>query len=301
MAKFLCVCLSATIQRTVNFTRLQLENVNRSNDYRIDVAGKAVNAARVLAQLEPDCVTAVCPMGKENSHYFVQLAIQDGINVLGVETPGKIRECWTLLDRSYKTTTEIVVDEPLLQVDFEIYEEKFLSLVREEIQKVDGVLIAGSRPKCFSVGLFACIARIAIDSNKIVLADYCGEDLRRTLRVCTPQIIKINEKEFCSTFGVSEAIDGAHLKVVVAAKSQELKNIIIVTRGKNSTLAANNGDIYEFPAEKVEPVNTTACGDSFSAGFLYEYVNYMDFETALAKGTWCAARNAESVRPGSIY
>lgn len=300
MARFLCICLSSAIQRTVNFNRLNLEDVNRATNYRIDAAGKAVNAARVLAQLEPGSVTAVCPIGKENREYFIQLASQDGIELLGVEVPGKIRECWTLLDRSSCTTTEIVVDEPVLQEDYEIYEETFLLLVREQVQKADGVLLAGSRPKCYSAGLMACIARIAVDSNKILLSDYCGEDLRRTLRVCTPQIIKINEKEFCSTFGVSEAIDGNHLKIVVEAKSRELKNIIIVTRGNNSTYAANDGDFYEFPAEKVKPLNTTACGDSFSAGFLYEYVNYMDFESALAKGTWCAARNAESLRPGSI-
>ncbi|MCR5496100.1 MAG: hypothetical protein K6F15_10740 [Treponema sp.] len=300
MARFLCICLSSTLQRTVNFNRLKMEDVNRASSYRIDASGKAINAARVLSQLEPSCVKAVCPMGKENCSVFVQLAIQDGIEIAGVAVPGKIRECWTLLDRSYNTTTEIVVDEPVLSEDYEIPEEKFLALVNEEIQKVDAVLLAGSRPKAYSIGIMACIARIAVDSKKTLLVDYWGEDLLRTLRVCTPQIIKINEKEFYSTFGLSEALDGEHLKVQITDKSKELDNIIIITRGKNSTIAANKGEIYEFPTEKVNPVNTTACGDSFNAGFLYEYVNFHNFEDSLAKGTWCAARNAESERPGSI-
>ena len=79
------------------------------------------------------------------------------------------------------------------------------------------------------------------------------------------------------------------------------KNIIIITRGMESTLAANCGDFFECPTEKVTAVNTTACGDSFNAGFLYQYLSSGDIPSALKKGTWCAARNAEVEAPGSIY
>ena len=76
--------------------------------------------------------------------------------------------------------------------------------------------------------------------------------------------------------------------------------MILVTRGTSSTYPANKGIFFECPTEKVFAVNTTACGDSFNAGFLYEYVNSHDMSEALARGTWCAARNAELMRAGSI-
>ena len=52
MAKILCICLSSTIQRTINFNNIRLEKVNRSTSYRMDASGKALNSARVLSQLE---------------------------------------------------------------------------------------------------------------------------------------------------------------------------------------------------------------------------------------------------------
>ena len=51
MNKILTLCLSAGIQKTIEFSKIWLDKVNRSLNYRFDIAGKAVNSARVLAQL----------------------------------------------------------------------------------------------------------------------------------------------------------------------------------------------------------------------------------------------------------
>ena len=52
--KILCICLSSTLQRTISFKELKLTEVNRSQHYRLDASGKAVNSARVLNQLEKE-------------------------------------------------------------------------------------------------------------------------------------------------------------------------------------------------------------------------------------------------------
>lgn len=300
MSKILCICLSATIQKTVLFDSLRLQDVNRSKSYIKDAAGKAINSARVLNQLEKGCVSAVCPTGKENQDEFLSLIKKDGIKLINVETPGSVRECLTLLDTTNHTTTEIVVSEPELKEDYTETEEALLGIIRKEITNADGVLLAGSRPVWFTPGICSIIAKIACDAGKVFLADYCGQDLKRTLEVCTPAIIKINENEFVSTFDLSVYPSESELKDLITIKSSELNNTIIVTRGKKPTFAACCGTFTDFPVEKISPVNTTACGDSFSAGYLYEFLETGDFETALAKGTWCAARNAENIRCGSI-
>ena len=66
MKHILCICLSATIQRTITFENIKLACVNRSEHYRIDASGKAVNSARVLNMLEKGCALTICPLGKEN-------------------------------------------------------------------------------------------------------------------------------------------------------------------------------------------------------------------------------------------
>lgn len=300
MAKFLCVCLSSTIQRTVSFKNLELENVNRSTHYRQDASGKAINSARVLNQLENGSVMCVCPLGEKNKDLFMELAQNDNLEIEYVTVPGFTRECWTLLNRLDNTTTEIVVGEPVFDDEIKDREAKILSLIENNLKDSEGVLIAGSRPAFFSDGIIPYIAKMAKENGKILLADYHGEDLKRTLETCTPDIVKINEEEFLETFGYPSFMKEDDLKTVITEKSLEYKNIFVVTRGTNSTMAAENGSYEEFPIEKVVPVNTTACGDSFSAGFLFEFVNSRKLTDSLAKGTWCAARNAERETPGTI-
>lgn len=303
MKKILCICFSSTYQRSVIFKNVTLENVNRSEYYKLYASGKAVNSARILAQLEKDCVTTFCPLGEGNYEQFVELAIQDNLNLSYVKIPGLTRECWTLLDRTAKTTTEIVVGEPafertkeFIQLEKDILENKLPELIAQN----DAVLLAGSRPGVWSKDTYPSIAKACMDAGKIFLADYWAEDLLNTLKICTPSIIKINDEEFCKTFELSPELDANALKEAVCKKSRELKNIFVVTRGTEPTFAANNGEFAQCDTEKVEVVNTTACGDSFNAGFIYEYANTGNYEAALKKGTWCAARNAEREAPGDV-
>lgn len=309
MKKFFCICFSSTLQRTVSFSNVRLENVNRSEYYRIDASGKAVNSARVLSQLEKNCATVFCPLGNNNYKDFKTLAKNDGLKLVYTKIPGNTRTCWTLLDKSNHTTTEIVVGEPAIERtdSFIQKEQKILKkIISTYIKKNDAVLLAGSRPSVWSEDLYPEIAKLTVSSGKIFLADFHGKDLQKTLEKCIPSIIKINEEEFYETFCQNEnktdvqIKSESELKELITKKSEELKNIIIVTRGEKSTFAAKNGYFVETPSEKVNAVNTTACGDSFNAGFLHEYLASDDFESALKKGTWCAARNAELETPGAI-
>lgn len=300
MPKTLAVCLSATIQRTVTFRALETGCVNRAERYREDASGKAVNAARVLNQIEEGSAAVVCPLGEKNAERFMELSRRDGMEVHAVTAPGLTRECWTLLDRMRGTTTELVVGEADSDREFPDQERALLSKIESLLPSVDAVLLAGSCPRVWSDGLMACVARMAVDSGKILLADCHGDDLSRVMAACVPSIIKINRDEFCETFDLNPHIDSDSLSCAVARESESLGNIVAVTCGTRPTIAARGGRLEIFPAEKIRAVNTTACGDSFSAGFLSEYLATRDFKLSLAKGTWCAARNAERECPGSI-
>lgn len=305
MKKILCICFSATYQRSVTFSNFKVDEVNRSKKYGLYASGKAVNSARVLNQLEAGCAVTVCPLGKENLQEFVQLAQDDGLQLSYIEVPGKIRECWTLLDDANKTTTELVVGEnnkELWTADIAAGSEiKMLKLVNELMEQVDAVLLAGSRQGVWNADIYSTLAGMAEDKDKLFLADYIGPDLLQTVKACPTAIIKINDSEFLSTFYPDQAeADEARLKELLAQKSLEIRNIIVITRGVKSTFVAKDGKLEECPTEKVDVVNTTACGDSFNAGFLYEYLQTGNFQAALKKGTWCAARNAESEAPGSL-
>lgn len=298
MKKILCLCFSPTLQRTINFENLQLTKVNRSKNYICHASGKAVNSARVLNQLQKGCSRLLCPLGEKNQELFINLAIKDQMDISYVTIPGFTRECWTLLDRTKGTTTELVVNEPLPQDLNKIAgaEIKILKYINDSFDDIDAVLLSGSRPEIWSKDLYPTIAGMTHDAKKLFLADFTGQEMQRTLKTVTPDIIKINEEEFTQTFGTKSE----NLKEDIISKSQKLQNIIIVTRGEKSTFAAKAGSSLEIMSQKVSAINTIACGDTFNAGFLYEYLNSGDFKAALEKGVWCAARNAESEIPGSI-
>ena len=301
--KILCICLSSTLQRTISFKELNLTQVNRSEHYRLDASGKAVNSARVLNQMEKGCATVVCPLGEKNLTAFTDAAARDELDLCYVTIPGNTRECWTLLDRKAGTTTELVVGEPLLEGDENLKavssaEIKMLKFINDALPQVDAVLLAGSRPKIWSDDLYATICGMTHDAGKLFLADYIGEDMRRTLAASIPDIIKINEEEFRATF---PDMADQPLQQAITEKSRELNNILVITRGCDSTYAAARGQFSECPTETVAALNTTACGDSFNAGFIYEYVRTGDIDASLKKGTWCAARNAENEAPGTIH
>lgn len=297
--KITSVCLSPTIQRTVSFKTFILNKVNRSERYGVWASGKAVNAARVLNQLEQGCVRVVCPLGEENYRRFTEFAERDILLLSSVIIPGNTRECWTVLDSSAHTTTELVVGEPALEKLPESKVEEFIDAVAESLSDSDALLLAGSRPEIWPDDFATRICQMATEQNKITLVDFWGDDLKRALKSCEPSVIKINEEEFFSTFGGNGGAAG--LKNALISESKKHNSIFIVTRGEKSTLAAQKGKVFEAESEKnLRIINTTACGDAFAGGFLYEFLKTGEIQTALEKGTWCAARNAENECPGSI-
>ena len=188
MKKILCICLSATLQKTVRFEKVQLCKVNRSQHYRFDASGKAVNSARVLNQLEKGCSKILCPLGIENTELFLKLISRDNLDIAYVPIPGFTRECLTLLDSEAGTTTELVISEPeLCNSDFtdstdstdsnsktnnnvekiQSAEIKILKYLNDILPDVEGVILAGSRPGCWSEDLYSAICGIVKDAGKV--------------------------------------------------------------------------------------------------------------------------------------
>ncbi len=306
------LCLSTTLQRTAIFKNVLDGEVNRSTHFRLDASGKAVNVVRVLNQLEESCASVICPIGKENADIFLNLSKIDNLLVKPISIPGFTRECLTIIETDTKTVTELVMDEPVLNdtntlSEIHIAEKNLLLTLSDSFQTTDALVFAGSRPKIWSEDLNVTICKEAVQKGLSVLVDFWGKDLLEVLSVCTPEIIKINAKEFCGTFGLACENDDEELLQAICDKSKELQNCIVITRGKDSTLASYKGKGYSQPIETVNLINSIGCGDSFSAGFLYEYLidktngKEIDIQKALKKGTWCAARNAEVEKVGSIY
>lgn len=84
-----------------------------------------------------------------------------------------------------------------------------------------------------------------------------------------------------------DATSAARLFVEWGAK------VSVVTRGEQGSVGVEKGKFYEVPALSGKVVDTTGAGDSFSGGFLVEYMRSGDVEKALRFGTAVALRVCE--------
>ena len=325
MKKIVTLCLSAGIQKTIEFSNIQLDKVNRSKNYRFDIAGKAVNSSRVLSQLAEKFenhlskdeikqnITLICPLGEKNVDFWNELSEKENFTQKNILIPGFTRECCTLIEENPFRVTELVVEEPKIQDENQAEKiAEVLSTLEGELsqnpEKPFALLVAGSVPSYFSsdtMNIMVEIAKIAKNQNVLFMADFKGKTLLDLIPNYVPEIIKINEEEFLETFYQEKIEKEASLcdtilSELISEKSRELANIIVVTRGERSTILASSGKVIFGDVEKITPKNTIGCGDAFNAGFLYEFVKSKDVEKSLKMGTYAASRNAENIAPGSI-
>ena len=78
--------------------------------------------------------------------------------------------------------------------------------------------------------------------------------------------------------------------------SKKLNKLIVVTRGKNGSIAINNNNIEECKAKTdLKIKDLTGAGDLFAAGFLHGYINNLSIKECLEKGTELSSKIIQQV------
>jgi len=265
----LSICLNPTFQKTIILNDLLENEVNRSSDYRTDASGKGINVTRVLTQLNLEC-THLTHLGKGKDQ-FLALAAEDNLKLVYTDADSEIRSCYTLINSSKSTTTEIVEEaHPVGETVEDSIKEKF----EIAINQAEMLIISGSKAAGYSDGLFPWFVSKARDLGKFVILDYRGNDLLNSLQY-QPDIIKPNFSEFVSVFfpqiKQSEHVVEQSLLEKVKVKMLEIcktySTTIVLTSGGRPVLFTDSGRIRDLPIQLTEnPLNTIGCGDSFTAG-----------------------------------
>ena len=90
---------------------------------------------------------------------------------------------------------------------------------------------------------------------------------------------------FANEQEISSLIDAKTFEEVVSF-CQQVKKLIVVTRGEKGSIAINNGEVIECQSEKnLKIVDLTGAGDLFAAGYLHGYINNFSILDSLKKGT----------------
>ena len=102
-------------------------------------------------------------------------------------------------------------------------------------------------------------------------------------------IIFANEQEILSLIN-SQSFDD------VISFAKNLSKNIIITRGKEGSIAINNNEVTEYPAkENLDIKDLTGAGDLFAAGYLHGYINNLSAKECLKKGTELSSKIIQKI------
>jgi fructose-1-phosphate kinase PfkB-like protein len=316
---FLTVCLNPTLQKTLRFPLIFQGTVNRTGVHRLDASGKGINVTRVLTQLGKKAVH-LTQLGGGLRPLFLSLCEQDGLSVQWAESESQIRFCYTLLtdtDGAFpngSTVTELLEEsEPVGAGTEERLLEKFNQILARS-NGLNWVIVSGTKATGFSDALIPAMTRTAKEKGLKVILDIKGKDLTESLKY-EPDIVKPNLFEFAADFA-PELIRNNELTAIDDAANERIKSAasdialkykcrVILTNGNRKIIAADagllsGGSFFEVEIQPVKTVNSTGCGDAFTAGLAAALEDGAGFRAAIGEGCRCGALNAALVRPGVI-
>ena len=318
--------MSPTLAKTLVFSDLITDTVNRAASHRLDASGKGINVSRVLTQLGNDCIH-LTQLGGSFRPLFLELCASDGLKVEWVESCSPIRFCYTIINRKDRTVTELVEEgeqveeqtgERLLEAFDKLLPENLPgfghSSLRQGFPAISTVIISGSRAAGFPDTLISEMVKRAKARSLRVILDIRGKDLLECLP-WRPDIIKPNLYEFSATFAPDLVAGNEIIDTATAESFTEIKNRIagicrdiyqkygsntILSRGSKAIWYAENGELFEFKVDPVEAVNSTGSGDAFTAGLAAALDEGGSLTEAVAEGARCGKLNALQLRPGVI-
>jgi tagatose 6-phosphate kinase len=291
------------VQKTIVLNALEENAVNRSSEYYFDAAGKGVHVSRVLVQLGEE-VIHLTQLGGRLKSTFLHLLKEEEFKLVDVDSDADIRFCYTLLNKKKQTTTEIVEQGEVVAVEIN---KAVFNQFQIQLKKCGWLIISGTKAPGFSEELFPDMVKAAKSQQKRVFLDIKGEDLLNSLKY-RPDFVKINTQEFFTTFfpdtpahtqkSRSRLFEMARTKIPQLYRQLGIHTII--TNQEREIIFNQGSEIQTLKPRRIEPVNTTGCGDAFTAGFVSEYARNEDMYRAVRKGEECAQKNALLVQPGRI-
>jgi 1-phosphofructokinase/tagatose 6-phosphate kinase len=299
---FLVVCLNPTIQKTLVFSKIRPGEVNRTAQWRIDVAGKGIIPTRILTQLGERAVH-LTQLGGPYRDWFLSMCAEDKLPIEWVESNAPIRFCTTLIEESEGHATELVEESlPVAPGTSEAIIARFSELV----QKMDAVLLSGTVATGIVPGTMARLAKIASEAGARLYLDIKKQDLLECLEF-HPLCAKPNLEELAQTLGIpydEVREDGpAHSLVAETGRTfyEKFGTYIVVTRGAKSTLYWDGSQLCEQPVDPVNVRNPIGSGDAFGAGLARILERGGSIHEAVKEGTRLGGLNAAQLKPGSIF
>ncbi|SDU75128.1 MULTISPECIES: 1-phosphofructokinase [Pseudomonas fluorescens group] len=282
MAKILTLTLNPALDLTVELSRLDAGQVNRSDEMHTHAAGKGVNVAQVLADLGHQ-LTVSGFLGEDNLQAFETLFVKRGFVDAFIRVPGETRSNIKVAEQDGRIT-DINGPGPVVDADAQ---QALLDRLLQIAPGHDAVVVAGSLPR----GVTAQWLRELIDKlNALglkVALDSSGEALRAALQA-SPWLIKPNTEELAHALGCEVVSPIAEAQAAARLHAQGIEHVVI-SHGADGVNWFSVGSALHASPPKVSVASTVGAGDSLLAGMLHGLLSADTPEQTLRTATAIAA------------
>jgi 1-phosphofructokinase family hexose kinase len=290
----LCVGITPCLQRTLQFTRLELGDVNRARAVTVSAGGKACTMARVLQALgEAPLVTGF--LGGDTGQLVATYLRERNIGCNFVASDQPTRVCSTVLDETTGQVTELVEEAALPSPDdWCQFDGKLVALLVE----CGMVVISGALPPKAPDYVYANIAQKAVTLGVPLLIDSQKIPLTNTLPY-QPLMIKLNRRELSDTCQVTIESDD---DMIQAARSLVARGAqwALVTQGPRTGWLVSAQELWRCQPPVIQAVNPIGSGDSTAAGVAYALRQGHTMPEATRFGLACGTADALTLVPGDV-
>ncbi|TKJ70112.1 1-phosphofructokinase [Pseudomonas sp. CFBP13508] len=282
MAKILTLTLNPALDLTVELSRLDAGQVNRSEEMHTHAAGKGVNVAQVLADLGHQ-VTVSGFLGEDNQQAFETLFAKRGFVDAFIRVPGETRSNIKVAEQDGRITD---INGPGPMVDAAA-QQALLDRLQQIAPGHDAVVVAGSLPRGVTAQwLRELIERLNALGLKVAL-DSSGEALRAAL-LASPWLIKPNTEELADALGCEVVSPIAEAQAAARLHGQGIEHVVI-SHGADGVNWFSVGSALHATPPKVSVASTVGAGDSLLAGMLHGLLSADTPEQTLRTATAIAA------------
>ncbi|HMP73700.1 MAG TPA: PfkB family carbohydrate kinase [Kiritimatiellia bacterium] len=273
------------IQRTGWVDHLEPGAVNRFRRLLVHASGKAANVARAARDLGARTCT-LTPTGGMTGDLWQHLMHNEGLPYHVLPSPYPTRICTTVISMADASVTELVEEGPPLDPDLaDIWAEA----IREQTATAHAFVFSGNLPPGTSAAIIRKIFNALPDSLPLLI-DTSGP-AALALQNHPHRILKMNWHEWEATHRIApRTVDPREFAPLV------------ITHGDQPILAWNaDRELIELSPPRVDrPVNTTGCGDAFSAALILALAQRHPLAHALHQAAEAASASATTAIPGAI-
>ncbi|WP_144720768.1 1-phosphofructokinase family hexose kinase [Agrococcus jejuensis] len=265
---------------------IAIEEHGDQPDVHIHVGGQGVWQARMLRALGAD-VALVASFAGEPGRVAERLLGDEGIAVADLDREGvnPVR----ITDRRSGERTSIVETDgtPLDRHDL----DALYSMVLREAAHADLVILSGPvDDETLDADVYRRLASDLAALDRRVLVDLAGDRLTAAIDGGAT-VVKVSHEELVADGLVADGDDEAQLVVAMEGLRERGVDVVAVSRADVGSLVLHEGGLLRVTAPRLQVVDHTGAGDSYTAGLALALADGRSVEEAIRLGAAAGAIN----------